>query len=248
MTTTDIVGSAVYIASLLLAGKPTATPSEIAIALKDPRVYPNLTALQMGTVLKNSQVFPNSTAPQITQALTDAGYAPADVQQSVQQLFPPVYQYRQLGPAGGQGVPFDDTAAAKSLAQPLTKVSVHYGNIIDGIATFYGSTQTAFSTHGGSGGSSSIDIQFDPGDTLVGVSGFSGAWFGGNYILQLTFHTAHGKTYGPYGDMQFASTHIPFNLAANQNEHAIAFLGSVTSGNNGQSQYLSSIGMTVRTG
>lgn len=247
MVATDALESdAIYIAALLHEGKPTATPSEIARALKDARVYPSLTALQMGTVLKDNQVFPMLTDSQMTQALTDAGYAAPEVQQAVAQLFPQPRQYRRLGPIGVQGEPFDDTSAAQNLGQPLSKITVHTGNIIDAITTFYGGQYQALPAHGGSGGDGT-DIVFDPEDVLIEVSGFYGSWYGGNYILQLTFTTRNGKNYGPYGDMNSASTRTPFRLQANANEQVLAFFGSTAFGSNGRAMYLGSLGITVQT-
>lgn len=249
-TVTDpLVIDATYLASLLVSSFAGITPAEVAVALKDPRNYPALTALQMGQVLKANGVFPQITSDQTRPALQAAGYAQADIDSAAAQLFPPLHQYRKLGPAGiVQASSFDDTDAAKNLGQSLTKLTVHHGNLVDAIATFYGSQQTSLSSHGGSGGATTTDIIFDPGDVLVGISGFYGFWFGGNYILQLTFHTRNGKVYGPYGDMNFASGPTPFSLTANSNEQVIALFGSVASGDNGRAQYLGSIGVTVQTG
>lgn len=249
-TATDpLVTDATYLASLLVGAFAGITPTEVAVALKDPRNYPALTALQMGQTLKANGVFPQITSDQTRTALHAAGYAQADIDSATTQLFPPLHQYRTLGPAGSvQANSFDDTDAAKNLGQPITKVTVHYGNIIDAIVPFYGSQQTPLSSHGGSGGVSTVNVIFDPGDVLVGISGFYGLWFGGNYILQLTFHTRNGKVYGPYGDMNFASGPTPFSLTANANEQVIALFGSLAAGDNGRALYVGSIGITVQTG
>lgn len=248
-TATDpLVRDATYLASLLVGAFTGITPADVAVALKDPRNYPALTALQMGLVLKTEGVFPQITLDQTRTALQTAGYTATDIDSATAQLFPPLHQYRRLGPAGiMQGNAFDDTDAAKNLGQPITKVIVGHGNIIDTIAAFYGSQQTPLPAHGGGGGAATSVI-LDVGDVLTGISGFYGSWFGGNYILQLTLHTRNGKVFGPYGDMNFASGPIPFNLSANANEQVIAFFGSIAFGDNGRAQFLGSIGMTVQTG
>jgi Jacalin-like lectin domain len=250
--TDSLVTDATSLASLLVGAIAGITPAQVALALKDPRNYPSLTALQMGQTLKANGVFPQITADQTRSALQAAGYAQADIDSATTQLFPPPPPpppppYRKLGPAGaGSGNAFDDSDAAKNLGQPITKVIVDHGNVVDAIKVFYGNQQTPSFTHGGSGGAFTDTITLDPGDMLTGISGFSGSYFGGNYILQLTFRTRNGKTFGPYGDMQFASGSTAFSLTTRVNEHIIAFFGSVASGNNGQAQYLGSIGITIQ--
>lgn len=244
MTQQDEVAAATKLAEALKSARPQVTANDIAQALHSPGVYPNLTAYQMGQVLKDPNVFPALTEAETRGALSTVGYAATDIDSALAQLFPVEHNVRKVGPAGVQATTFDDTSAAQSLQQPLTVIHVQHGNIVDGIQAFYGSARTALPHHGGNGGTAT-EIVLDPGDGVTQISGFYGGWFGGNYILQLTIHTKQGKTYGPFGDMQYATTRTPFSLAANANEQTIAFFGSVAYGNNGQSQFLGSLGMTV---
>lgn len=84
----DIVQDAIFFANLTVGAIPTSTPTEIAVALKDPRNYPGLTAWQMSEVLHDPTVFPALTAAQLTDALTACGYPAADVTAAVEKMFP----------------------------------------------------------------------------------------------------------------------------------------------------------------
>lgn len=243
MTQQDEVASATQLAEALKLARPQVTASDIAQALHSPGVYPNLTASQMGLVLKAPNVFPAITAGEMRSALSTVDYATTDIDSAVAQLFPAA-QIRKIGPAGVQTTTFDDTSAAQGLQQPLTSIQVHHGNIVDGIQAFYGNALTSLPYHGGIGGATT-KIVLDQGDSVTQISGFYGNWYGSSYILQLTLHTKQGKMYGPFGDMQYATTRTPFSLVANANEQAIAFFGSVTAGNNGQSQFVGSLGLVV---
>lgn len=244
MTQQDEVASATQLAEALKLARPQVTANEIAQALHSPGIYPNLTAEQMGLVLRAPKVFPMITAAETRSALSAGGYTVTDIDNAITQLFPPVAQIRRIGPAGVQVTTFDDTSAAQSLQQPLTSIHIQHGNIVDGIQAFYGNTPTSLPYHGGIGGATT-KIVLDQGDRVTQISGFYGDWYGSSYILQLTFHTKQGKTYGPFGDMLYATTRTPFSLVANANEQAIAFFGAVSAGNNGQSQFLGSLGVTV---
>lgn len=244
MTQQDDVVSATQLAEAIKLARPQVTASDLAQALHSSGVYPNLTAYQMGLVLKAPKVFPAITEAETRSALSTVGYAAADIDGAIAQLFPVVHSIRKIGPAGVQAVAFDDTSAAQGLQQSLTVIRVQSGDIVDGIQACYGSARTSLPHHGGSGGTVT-EIVLDQGDGIAQISGFYGGWFGGNYILQLTIQTKKGKTYGPFGTMAFETTRTPFSLVVNANEQVIAFFGSVAPGNNGQSQFLGSLGMTV---
>jgi len=156
-------------------------------------------------------------------------------------------QYRQLGPVGDNtwsAEPFDDTEAAKKLKEPLTKIRVYHGDIIDGIQAFYGSEQKALRLHGGRK-TGYEDIVLEAEDVLIEVNGFYGHWFGENYILQLVFRTRNGKIHGPFGTTLYSKSHTPFSLRVDENERVIAFSGSIALGDNGKARYLGSIGLSV---
>jgi hypothetical protein len=77
LAVSSLVDDAVALAQALMGVQPTPTPEEIAVALRDPRVYPNLTAAEMTAVL--AKVFPNITPQQMAQALTAAYPPPQNV-------------------------------------------------------------------------------------------------------------------------------------------------------------------------
>lgn len=240
----DPVADAIYYASIAIAALPDTTPSELAIALKDPQNFPNLTALQMGQVLKANGVFPAITAQQMQVALTAAAYAPTDAAAAIAQLFPQSTSYRRLGPAGTAGqMPFDDNALATG-GQPLTQLNIRHGNIIDHIQAYYGTPPVAGPVHGGEGGGPTvIPVANDP---IIEVSGYTGYWFGANYVLQLTIKTKT-QVYPPLGDMAYAQSPTPFSFRVESNEQIVGFFGSAAYGNNGQSIFLGSLGVIVKT-
>lgn len=241
----DEVADAIYYAAIAVAALPDTTPSELAIALKDPQNFPNLTALQMGQVLKATGVFPAITAQQMQDALTAAAYSPTDVTAAIAQLFPqPTTSYRRLGPAGATGqMPFDDNSEATG-GQPLTQLNIRHGNIIDHIQAYYGTPPVAAAAHGGGGGGATVvNLTNDP---IVAVSGYTGYWFGGSYVLQITIRTK-SNVFGPYGDMAYAQSSTPFSFQVEANEQIVGFFGSAAYGNNGQSVFLGSLGVIVKT-
>jgi hypothetical protein len=157
----------------------------------------------------------------------------------------PLVETRPVPPVGGGGAPFDDTAAAVALGQPLSRIRVRSGNIVDAVQAFYGSAASAFPSHGGTGGGAT-DVVLDPGDAVTGVSGYWGSWFGGVYVLQLTLATRAGRSYGPFGDRAYAGPGTAFSFQAAPGESLLAFAGAVGMGNNGQSQYLGSLGVAFQ--
>jgi hypothetical protein len=242
------VDDATYLASLLVASITGITPSDVTIALKDPRNYPNLTAYEMGEVLKAGEVFPNITSADMRTALLAAGYAAVDVDQAIAQLYttPPTVSYRRLGPAGSQGqMPFDDNDLATA-GNMLTQLIVRHGNIIDSLQAFYGIALTPSAVHGGGGGGPS-PISIPSSDALVEVSGYTGYWFGASYVLQLTFRTQGGQVFGPYGDMAYSSGQTPFSFQVGSNEQIVGFFGSATYGDNGRMTLLGSLGVIVQS-
>lgn len=83
-------------------------------------------------------------------------------------------------------------------------------------------------------------------DPIVAVSGYTGYWFGGSYVLQITIRTK-SNVFGPYGDMAYAQSSTPFSFQVEANEQIVGFFGSATYGNNGQSVFLGSLGVIVKT-
>ena len=253
----------VQVAQVLIHGAPyTVFPdlaaAGMASALVDPRiggtapdvasalhaVYPALAAVDVGRLLMAAGVFPGIDANGMTAALTAAAFASGDVSAAVAQLFPPPVQTTSFPPVGGGGIPFDDTAAALAGGRPLTRIRIRSGNIVDSIQAFYGDTELP--AHGGTGGGVT-DIVLDPGDGIDSMKGVWGTWFGGTYVLMLVFRTYSGKIYGPFGDMALAGSRNPIYFTAPAGQSLLAFTGTVGMGNNGQSQYLGSFGITTST-
>jgi hypothetical protein len=234
--------AAAGMASALADPRLGGTAPDVATALHT--VYPALAAVDAGRLLMAPGVFPGIDANGMTAALTAAAFAPGDVSAAVAQLFPPPVQTTSFPPVGGGGVPFDDTAAALANGKPLTRIRIRSGNIVDSIQAFYGDTELP--AHGGTGGGVT-DIVLGPGDGIDSMKGFWGTWFGGTYVLMLVFRTYSGKTYGPFGDMAFAGSRNPIYFTAPAGQSLLAFTGTVAAGNNGQSQFLGSFGITTST-
>jgi Concanavalin A-like lectin/glucanases superfamily len=154
----------------------------------------------------------------------------------------PLVETTSFPPLGGGGAPFDDTAAALALGKPLTRMRIRSGNIVDSIQAFYG--DNAMPAHGGTGGSVT-DIVLDPNDPIDSLKGFWGTWFGGTYVQMLVFRTRSGKMIGPFGDMAFITSRNPIYFTFPAGQSLLAFTGTVGTGNNGQSQYLGSFGITT---
>lgn len=247
-----IVADAIYYAQAIVFALPQTTPAEVAAALKDPQNFPQLTALQMGEVLKADGVFPNITKADMQTALSTAQYSSDDVTNAVSTLFPAPASYRRLGPMGMSGqMPFDDNNLATT--QPLTQLIVRHGNIIDSLQAFYGTPPVGTAVHGGEGGGptqvppSGNPLTLDK-DPIIEISGFTGNWFGADYVLQITIKTK-ATSYGPFGDMQYSyGPKTPFAMTAQANEQIVGFFGSAAYGNNGQSVFLGSLGVIIKTG
>ncbi|NJO93643.1 MAG: hypothetical protein HC820_03415 [Hydrococcus sp. RM1_1_31] len=156
--------------------------------------------------------------------------------------------YRTAGPVpdSSSSIPFDDTELAKAQGFPLTKLIVRAGDIIDRLQAFY--HNIGLPAHGGEGGQEHI-IEIDPGDYLSEVSGYYGWWYGRPYILQLSFKTRKGKSFGPYGTMNSSSKQVAFAFTAEENEQILAFSGSLIPGVEASSAatlYVNAIGVTLQ--
>ncbi|MGD2182679.1 FAD-dependent oxidoreductase [Lusitaniella coriacea] len=144
-------------------------------------------------------------------------------------------------------ISFDDTEAAKTQGFPITKLIVRAGDIIDCLQAFY--HNTALSPHGGAGGQEHT-IEIEPGDYLREVSGYYGWWYGRQYILQISFKTRRGKSFGPYGTMDASSEQTPFAFTAGEGEQILAFSGSLVPGletGNAATVYVNALGVTIQT-
>src|SRR5579864_3400764 len=99
---------------------------------------------------------------------------------------------------------FDDTSVAQSTHLFVSAFLVRAGDIVDGIQALYGEKVIPLTPPHGNIDVYQAKIELEPGDRWSEISGFYGEWFGGNYVLQLTFCTRQGKVYGPFGSMNYA--------------------------------------------
>lgn len=67
----------------------------------------------------------------------------------------------------------------------------------------------------------------DADDYLVEIAGKIGTWLGKTRLLWVTFHTAKGKIYGPFGTENHVGEIEEFSLKAEENEEIVALFGSV---------------------
>jgi hypothetical protein len=148
--------------------------------------------------------------------------------------------YGPIGPVGGTGIPWDNLPTVSSWG-PMTSLVVRSGDIIDAIQPIYGSN--AAPSQGGHGGTpATIDLT---GDAIVSMSGYTGTYFGMTQIAQVTFGTARGKSYGPYGTMHNVYNPQPFSLAAPKGSGIRSFFGTTVT-HSGGTTYVASLGGNVQ--
>jgi hypothetical protein len=141
---------------------------------------------------------------------------------------------------------FNDTSHTQNENLSINAFSVQAGDIVDGIQAFYSEKFIPLAPPHGNINEYSAKITLEPGDTWSEISGFYGDWFGGNYVLQLTFHTHQGRTYGPFGSMNYAQNIHPFHLIIQPDEKIVALSGVVSSGDNGRNSHLGALGLVLR--
>jgi hypothetical protein len=149
---------------------------------------------------------------------------------------------RKVAAVGGPGSSFDDVPATVQDIKPITKVSIHSGNIIDQLDVFYAGVSKP---HGGNGGGES-SFSLSDGEYITEVSGDYGEWYGAVQILMLKFKTSKGKTFGPYGNMDNSVTRTPFSFKTSGNEAIVGFYGTVFTHTDGLTG-LSAIGVGIAT-
>jgi len=127
------------LAIVLLGYSPAAAPVDIAIALRDPRVYPQLTAAQMAQVLHSAGVFPNIDAAAMTAALLGSSYDAATVADVVRTMFPAVgYAIRTNGQnqfVAIGGIPYTPQLTVECR---MRSPQFHPGNWQDGLISKHG--------------------------------------------------------------------------------------------------------------
>jgi hypothetical protein len=220
--------------------------NEIAPALIAPDVYPTLTATEVAQVLDSPGVFPDLTKEQTRAALTAAGFSTPAIDAALAAVFPQP-TFRTLGPVGSGGSTFNDWPTAQSLGS-ITSLGMRAGNIIDAVQATYGAS--ALPRHGGPCGAAA-PVTLDVGDVLVEISGFYGTWGGAMTILQLTLKTRGNKTYGPFGDMAFATSKTAFSFKADTNEQIVALSGAIRNAAEADgtpTQFVCQLGVTIQKG
>lgn len=141
---------------------------------------------------------------------------------------------------------FNDLPLVQNSNLSISTFLVRAGNIVDGIQALYGEQAITLAPPHGNLKEGSIRITLEPGDRWSKISGFYGDWFAGLYVVQLTFHTREGRTYGPFGDMGYATNIQPFSLVIQPDESIIALSGVVSFGDNGRNRHLGALGLVLR--
>lgn len=148
--------------------------------------------------------------------------------------------YGPIGPVGGPGARWDNGQTVDGWG-PITSLLVRAGDIIDGIQASYSGRAAPFA--GGPGGSPNIvDLT---GDAIVAMSGYSGVYFGTEQVAQVTFHTSHGKSFGPYGTMSNVTQAKPFTLSTPKGGAIQSFYGTTISHTSGN-VFVAGLGGNVR--
>jgi hypothetical protein len=142
----------------------------------------------------------------------------------------------------GESIIFSDLEEAKKSGLPIIKMIIHSGEVLDSIQAFYGPKFTPLPQHGGNGGKKD-EFKLEAGDRIIEVSGYWGEWFGRDTILQITISTKGKKTYGPYGNMNNATTKTPFSFS---DDEIYGFFGSfikVPMHGNNESEIVNTLGV-----
>ncbi|NNB84376.1 hypothetical protein [Corallococcus exiguus] len=148
--------------------------------------------------------------------------------------------YGPMGPEGGPGTAWDNLPTVSGWG-PMTSLLVRSGDIIDAIQPSYGSNAAPY--QGGPGGNAhTLDLT---DDGIVSMTGYTGTYFGMTQIAQVTFKTARGKTYGPYGTMANVSGAKPYSLVVPTGSAIRSFFGT-TVVHSGGTKYIASLGGNVQ--
>ncbi len=154
-------------------------------------------------------------------------------------------QYRTEGPTGHVARDaFDDTEKVKELSSPITKIVIHANDSIKQIQTYY--NNVAMSAHGISEMERYV-IKLDKDDYLTEIYGYQGVNRGRYCLLQLSFRTKQGKSFGPYGASGGGITRNTFSFVSKPKEQIIAFCGthvSKTRSDGTQTMCITSFGTT----
>ncbi len=194
---------------------------------------------------------PNRSAQQVHSQVT-AGFSHQGTDYNFQEIFmwrlnSGNFQFEQgqflilhelFNPSSGNS--FDDSSIIGAAGYPaITEMTIRSGDVLNAIQTVnIGTGEYNTGTdpnnlgvgiytllqHGGNGGDSQT-IQVSAEDPIVEISGYKGVWYGWNCILQLTLTTKSGKTYGPFGNMNGATSKTEFSQSQ-AGKSVVAFSGS----------------------
>jgi len=129
--------------------------------------------------------------------------------------------YEQVGPAGIPGKSWNNLPEVSTWG-PLTGVVLYCRDFIGSIAPVYG-TQIA-PPHGVALGER-VQVDFPPSDPIVTISGFTGTYVGTPCVSRLTFTTAGGESFGPYGTSMAGQS---FTLSAPAGFRINSFFGTTS--------------------
>lgn len=140
-----------------------------------------------------------------------------------------------IEPIGGGGRQFDDRSHRIEHG-PLRRLLVCSGDIVDDVIAVYGSAEIRHVE--GDSGRHPIELSDDP---LVGISGWYGDYYGADHFRELTFHTASGESYGPFGGGKGEGAK-PFELRVPKGHVVAALLGNTLQHSDG-TEFLSALGL-----
>jgi len=141
---------------------------------------------------------------------------------------------------------FNDTQLVLSTRLPISTFRICSGDIVDGIQALYSEKAIELAPAHGNVNQNHTRITLESGDRWSEISGFYGSWFGGLYVLQLTFRTQQGQIYGPFGSMNYGQNIQPFSLTIQPDETILALSGVVSFGDNGKNRHLGALGLVLR--
>ena len=140
---------------------------------------------------------------------------------------------------------FDDTPVALGTDLFVNAFLVRAGDIVDGIQALYSEQHIPLTLPHGNLTGHQTKIELESGDQWSEISGFYGEWFGGNYVVQLTFCTRQGQVYGPFGSLNYVYKSRPFHLVIRPDEKIVALSGVVSTGDNGKNLHLGALGLIL---
>jgi hypothetical protein len=138
-------------------------------------------------------------------------------------------------PIGGYGRDFDDWERGVALG-PLQGLIVSAGDIVDDVIAVHGSEQIRHVE--GSATGTAIALGDDP---LVAITGWWGDYYGADHFFELSFHTASGKTHGPFGGGKRDGA-SPVDLRAPEGHVVAALVGRALRHSDG-TDYLAALGL-----